>query len=150
MTSQRVESTWIRTGGYGRFRNESLLDPRKNSHRVKTDNCKYCDACFTTSSSCNVHEEVHTGVKDSSCRNYSERFNPPLSCKRRKRIHAGVAVQEERHSEVSSMESPMAEHGKKKPVNIFSSCICQEELGKYDLLLKDYDNRIMLSDTTDI
>ena len=114
MTSQRVERTWIRTGGYGRFRSESLLDPRKNSHRVKTDNCKYCDACFTTSSSCNVHEEVHTGVKDSSCRNYSERFNPPLSCKRRKRIHAGVAVQEERHSEVSSMESPMAEHGKKK------------------------------------
>ena len=30
-----------------------------------------------------------------------------------KRIHAGEAVQEEKHSAVSSMESPMAEHGKR-------------------------------------
>ena len=127
-----------------------MLDPRKNSHRVKTDNCKYCDACFTTSSSCNVHDGIHTGVKDSSCRNYTERFNAPSSCKRRKRIHAGEAVQEERHSEVSSIESLMAEHGKKEHVNIISCCICQGELGRYDLLLKHYDNHMMLSDTTEI
>lgn len=38
----------------------------------------------------------------------------------------------------------------KKHVNIYSCWICPEELGRYDLLLKHYDNHMMLSDTTEI
>ena len=46
------------------------------------------------------------------------------------------------------MESPMAEHGKKK-VNIFSCWTCQEEYRRYYLLSKHYDNH-MMSDTNEI
>ena len=67
----------------------SKCEKYKKRRESTEEKCRCCDKCFSWSSNCKKHEQMHTGEKPYNSKYCDKSFSKSGNCKKHKRIHTG-------------------------------------------------------------